>query len=529
MSNLSNIIKVLEKLAISTPVTDRINKQRAMDAAQTQIGLDTYNKQTANNPFDPKQLPKKDYAGRDQNFPEFTGKTQGEFRTWQNDRDAYMKEQDQLRSAERQKIDRGAAQYDIMRQRQLEQANRRVAPSRNPQYSSVEKAKADEYNNYVANQKAKNYFNSPEYKQFLANNPAAKAKFDNLVASGKITPTGQQAPQTQIAQNTTPTPPTATPTTAPTAQPAPSAPPTATQTSNTTPGQPVAANTTPSLNIPSAPQTGGAFEPKKLSLSETNTPSSPMGMSPQKTAQIKVALMKLKASKTSNYSDEFLDKAAEDTDLLIKAAAEEIALFHQGMADELSKKGYSSDFVEGFLKEANVRTPFFRGKRAAGLGTTGALGGLAGGLSIGGIPGALIGGLLGGVGGGAIGGLGLKRSILPLGALAAGGLAYGANQAGLFGASQAVDASGMQADRNRLLGGINNQTIGALGGMALTNLLAGSLGINPGLLGSLAGGVAGSQLIPKLINKWKDPYGYGENRIPDMTAAFNRNTPNVVS
>lgn len=405
--------------------------------------------------------------------------------------------------------------------------------------SNKQKRNLADYNDYVSNQRAKNYFDSPAYKQYLASNPAAKAKYDNLVASGKITPAGQQAPQTLMAQATTPTPAVnntpqpGTPVQAnntpqpvqPTAQS--STPPAPTPSDNSS--KPVASTPTPSLNIPSAPQIGGAFEPKKLSLSDSNTASSPLGASSNKTAQLKLALMMLKSSRASKYSDEFLDKAAEDTDLLIKAAAEEIALFHQGMADELSKKGYSSDFVEGFLKEANVRTPFFRGKRAVGLGTTGALGGAVGGMTVGGVPGALIGALMGGVGGGAVGGLGLKRSILPLGALAAGGLAFGANKAGLFGPSQEIDASGLQGDRNRLLGAFNNQTVGALGGMALTNLLAGSLGINPGLIGSLAGGIAGSQLIPKLINKWKDPYGYGENRIPDMTAAFNRNTPNVVS
>jgi hypothetical protein len=210
-----------------------------------------------------------------------------------------------------------------------------------------------------------------------------------------------------------------------------------------------------------------------------------------------------------------------------------------GILDSLEKQGYSKSFREGFLKEASLQknainlrnmistgVNFFKNipNQVSGVGLGGIAGGIAGGLT-GGIPGA-IGGVMGGagLGGMASGGGALKYA--PLAALGTGLAAagYGANKAGLLGQSKEVDDSGLYKDRNRLLSPLNNQTTGMIGGALLSSMLANQLGIG-GVTGTLApalGAVLGQEYLPKLMNKRYDSFGVGENRVPNMTAQYNR-------
>jgi hypothetical protein len=147
-------------------------------------------------------------------------------------------------------------------------------------------------------------------------------------------------------------------------------------------------------------------------------------------------------------------------------------------------------------------------------------GGLAGSLIP--IPGATAVGALGGL----AYGLGPMRSAL------VGGVGYFGgkkllNMAGIGGADNAPDASGMQADRHRILPGVSNQTTGAIGGALLSMMMAREMGLSgpAAFLAPVLGGLAGHHFLPHLMNKWKDPYGSGANQMNPFAAGYNRQHP----
>jgi hypothetical protein len=131
-------------------------------------------------------------------------------------------------------------------------------------------------------------------------------------------------------------------------------------------------------------------------------------------------------------------------------------------------------------------------------------------------------GVLGGIGGGlALGpvgaGLGALFGAAPGVATGAGlyGAYKGGKGLGLWGEQDKTrDMSGMLEDRNRVLPFMKNKWMGAAGGALLANMLARENQIEGpmGWLLPILGGMAGHHFLPKLMNKWKDPTGYGENR-----------------
>jgi hypothetical protein len=148
-------------------------------------------------------------------------------------------------------------------------------------------------------------------------------------------------------------------------------------------------------------------------------------------------------------------------------------------------------------------------------GTIGTLGGPLGSLAGAGV-GAGIGGLAGTLG---LGGAAVAAGI----PLAAGGLWAGKKIFG--GNSSDKDQHGLPMDRHRALPIMSNQATGGIGGAILASLIAREMGMDSGLMGLAApvlGGIAGHKYLPEMMNKWKDPYGVGENQIHPLQAYYNR-------
>ena len=221
-----------------------------------------------------------------------------------------------------------------------------------------------------------------------------------------------------------------------------------------------------------------------------------------------------------------------------KAAQEEEAQYiWAGIEDALRKEGADQDFIDGFKKEAfimpalkmigrglgraggaigtglkKVGPALGRGLEHSMVGST--LGGLVGGL-----PGAVAGGLFTGLGGTM--GYG-KATLLGGGALAAGTY-MGAK--GLWDSGN--DITGNPASRNRALPFSSNKITGGIGGALLGGLMANEMGMSghAAWMMPVLGGLAGYHHLPKLMDKWKDPYGYGANAISGGAASMNRAMP----
>jgi hypothetical protein len=141
--------------------------------------------------------------------------------------------------------------------------------------------------------------------------------------------------------------------------------------------------------------------------------------------------------------------------------------------------------------------------------------------SVGGVPGALVGGALGGLSG--TFGTGTAAA-----ALGAGGL-YGGKKlldaTGLTGTSTERDPmTGAQTDRNRVVPFMNNQFAGGMGGWLLGSVIAQRMGLQglPAWILPLLGAIAGKNMLPQMMNRMRDPYGYGANRINPAAALVNQ-------
>jgi len=103
-----------------------------------------------------------------------------------------------------------------------------------------------------------------------------------------------------------------------------------------------------------------------------------------------------------------------------------------------------------------------------------------------------------------------------------------ANNLGLGGQdTQTKDQSGELQDRHRVVPFMNNRATGAIGGALLAALIANHSGMNGPMswLLPILGGVAGYHYLPQMMNKWKDPYGVGENAINPLAAGINQQYP----
>jgi len=202
----------------------------------------------------------------------------------------------------------------------------------------------------------------------------------------------------------------------------------------------------------------------------------------------------------------------------------------------LRKEGADQDFIDGFKKEAFVGA-MLRGAGklipAAGKAIGRGLGKVGPALGRGlehGMYGSMVGSLIPGVGT-TVGGLaGLAGGTLgygKAGLLAGGALAGGAMLGrGAFGDS-GKDTTGLEASRNRALPFASNKTTGAVGGALLGSLLANEMGVSGAgaWMMPVLGGLAGYHHLPNLMDKWKDPYGYGVNAIGAGAAGMNRAMP----
>jgi hypothetical protein len=148
--------------------------------------------------------------------------------------------------------------------------------------------------------------------------------------------------------------------------------------------------------------------------------------------------------------------------------------------------------------------------------------GLGGGM-LGSLAGPL-GTAAGVLGGGVVGGLGVGGAAT----LGLGGAALGANALGLFGKKKKdVDVNGAPSDRHRIVPFMKNKYTGAIGGALLAHMIAKENGLSGPMswLLPIVGGLAGHQFLPQMMNKWKDPRGYGENSIGSGAAMINQANP----
>jgi hypothetical protein len=156
--------------------------------------------------------------------------------------------------------------------------------------------------------------------------------------------------------------------------------------------------------------------------------------------------------------------------------------------------------------------------RAATYGGMGALGGSMLGPA---------GAALGGLGGAAVGGLGLGGAALGAGALGAGGTYMAGRGLGLWGKDKSTDITGAPTDRNRAIPMLKNNWTGGVGGLVLASLLSQQLGLQgpAAWIVPLLGGVLGYNYFPQMMNRWKDPYGFGANSVSPAAAFQNSQSP----
>lgn len=98
---------------------------------------------------------------------------------------------------------------------------------------------------------------------------------------------------------------------------------------------------------------------------------------------------------------------------------------------------------------------------------------------------------------------------------------------GVLKGSQMPDSTGEAANRHPIIPGLSNKWLGLAGGAGLGALLGGELGVDGpiGALLPIAGGFAGHHYLPQLMNRWKDAYGSGVNKVHPGIAALNRSNP----
>ena len=230
------------------------------------------------------------------------------------------------------------------------------------------------------------------------------------------------------------------------------------------------------------------------------------------------------------YSSARIDEITSSPEAFEKAAQEEAQCIWAGIEDTLRKEGADQDFIDGIKKEAfwsKIGPAVWNGAKAvAGRLGRGLEHGLHGGLiggGLGGLPGAVV-GAAGGLAGGT---LGYGRAGL-LGAGALGGAGYLATKSmqNAFGDS-GPDATGLPADRNRAMPFASNKLTGGVGGALLGSMLANEMGMsgNAAWMMPVLGGLAGYHHLPNVMDKWKDPYGYGANSISSGAASMNRALP----
>ena len=90
-----------------------------------------------------------------------------------------------------------------------------------------------------------------------------------------------------------------------------------------------------------------------------------------------------------------------------------------------------------------------------------------------------------------------------------------------------LDDTGLPADRHRVLPFMGNNLLGAAGGALLGSLVGNEMGLEgpASWLAPVLGGVAGHQYFPHMLNRWKDSYGEGVNKINEGAASFNNLRP----
>lgn len=257
------------------------------------------------------------------------------------------------------------------------------------------------------------------------------------------------------------------------------------------------------------------------------------------------------------YSKEQVEEFTSSRETFEKAAFDEASRVWSGMLAEMKKEGASEDFVEGFIKEAGKFTPVAQalgragsaiasgargvGNAAAWLGratvplakrvgssfrfspsqaVSGGLTGALGGTFLGGPIGTVVGGL----GGAAIGGLGTGGAAT----LGIGGGLYAGKELGLLGSKkQKLDEFGAPRDRHRVVPFMKNKYTGAAGGAMLAHLLANESGLTGPMawLLPIIGGIAGHRFFPQMMNKWKDPMGFGVNSVGSGANMIHQQTP----
>jgi hypothetical protein len=205
----------------------------------------------------------------------------------------------------------------------------------------------------------------------------------------------------------------------------------------------------------------------------------------------------------------------------------------QNYSKNLADAGFNSEGVEHYSKAMNASArnnkpvgsgggSFMGARFDPSRGVARALGGTALGSLVG-MP----------ILGGAIGGLTGTFGTAPvaLGGAALGGtLGYKAvkgvgNALGLGGQDkEKLDSTGALEDRHRILPFMSNKGTGAIGGALLAMLIANHMGYQGPMswMIPILGGVAGYNYLPQMMNKWKDPYGVGENSISPLAAKQNQ-------
>ena len=175
--------------------------------------------------------------------------------------------------------------------------------------------------------------------------------------------------------------------------------------------------------------------------------------------------------------------------------------------------GYSSQTARGYVPSMS---PMAKGESPGmGVGQRMAWGAGAGFLSP--IPG----GTLLGAGAGLLG---------PWGTTAAVGYGGYRLAKGMFGKDNSTrDVSGELDDRNRAVPFMKNRWAGGVGGALLGVLIANEMQRNGmgnyGMMLPILGGVLGYNYLPGMMNRWKDPYGVGANRIQPGAAEANKQFP----
>ena len=258
------------------------------------------------------------------------------------------------------------------------------------------------------------------------------------------------------------------------------------------------------------------------------------------------------------YSKEQVEEFTSSREAFEKAAMDEASRVWEGIANEMRKEGASEDFVDGFVKEAAGRfAPISKALSNAGkaiasgagkawnlttragnamlplakrfgssfrFSPSQALSGGATGLIGGSLLGGPLGAGIGALGGAALGGLGTGGAT----ALGLGGGYLAGRSAGIFGPQEKkLDEFGAPRDRHRVLPFMKNKYTGAAGGAMLAHLMANESGLTGPMawLLPILGGIAGHRFFPQMMNKWKDPMGFGANSVGSGAAMINQQTP----